>query len=339
MPMDVRDLKPNDISFIMAIGDSITSGFGAKVNNFVDVQVIQECRGAAFSIGGDPSVKTLNHLFRHFNPDLRGHSRGCIVSQLCDGHFCPFNYEIGRSEDLNVAFSGATSSSLDMQHKLLIKRLAKSGSNYQNEWKFLTIFIGLSDLCVHSCKQNGSKALGSIDYFEDKLTNVLVNLKQKMPKTIVSILLLPDMSQIVNIGKKYRRCQKVQELTKIQCPCAFESDSSRWNLRKSTFEFNNRILKIVDNMRASDTSASSDPAIHPNFAVIALPFLQELKFTDELDNKYLSKFDCYHPSTFMQEAMSKSMWNSLFISPEKRQKSLTSDDFYCPEETDRIIIT
>lgn len=331
---NIKDLKPEDISLIMAIGDSMTSGFGSKVNNLIDVQLVQECRGASFSIGGDSNIKTLVHLFRHFNSKLKGYSRGCSISQLCDNHFCPVTSisEFQKNGDLNVAFSGATSSNLDMQHKSLIKNLIKNGLNYHNEWKFLTIFIGLGDLCIHSCKQNNVKALGSVEYFEDKLINVLINLKQKMPKTIVAIILLPDISQLVNVGKRYKRCQKVQELTKMQCPCAFENDNNRWNLRKSTFEFNNRILKVVDKMKEHDGGYS-------DFAVIALPFLQEFKFTNKVNDHYLSKFDCYHPSIIMQEAMAKSMWNSLFIPFEQRQKNLTDDDFYCPGEMDRIIIT
>merc|ERR1712063_41252 len=52
----IFDLRPNDIKVMMAVGDSITTGFGI-------LGALNETRGRSFSMGGDAGAITLPNFF------------------------------------------------------------------------------------------------------------------------------------------------------------------------------------------------------------------------------------------------------------------------------------
>ena len=74
-PTTVHRLTPRDISVVAALGDSATSGFGARSSGLVDLFV--EFRGIAWSIGGDGNVEqvlTLPNILKKYNPSIMGYS-------------------------------------------------------------------------------------------------------------------------------------------------------------------------------------------------------------------------------------------------------------------------
>lgn len=76
-PSSVHALRPGDIDVVMAMGDSITAGFGALSNNIF--QIFTEYRGVSWSIGGDEnvsSVLTVPNAFKRYNPNVVGFSVG-----------------------------------------------------------------------------------------------------------------------------------------------------------------------------------------------------------------------------------------------------------------------
>jgi phospholipase B1 len=115
-PTSVRDLRPDDIRVIGAIGDSITAGFGATglkdVNNPNSISSLFEQRGVAWSIGGDPGALTTANYFRRYNPDLYGYSVGEHLANVCMGWFCPPGQYRPNLDRFNVARSGALVSNL-----------------------------------------------------------------------------------------------------------------------------------------------------------------------------------------------------------------------------------
>ena len=74
-PATIHRLTPKDISIVAALGDSATSGFGARSSGLVDLFV--EFRGISWSIGGDGNVRqviTLPNILKKYNPNILGYS-------------------------------------------------------------------------------------------------------------------------------------------------------------------------------------------------------------------------------------------------------------------------
>ena len=75
-PTTVHRLTPKDIQIVAALGDSTTSGFGARSSSLIDLFV--EFRGISWSIGGDGSVErvlTLPNILKKYNPNIKGYSK------------------------------------------------------------------------------------------------------------------------------------------------------------------------------------------------------------------------------------------------------------------------
>uniref|UniRef100_A0A6B2LLB3 Triacylglycerol lipase n=1 Tax=Arcella intermedia TaxID=1963864 RepID=A0A6B2LLB3_9EUKA len=130
-PTDARDLLPADIDIIMAMGDSLTAGFGADSTHLFNLFV--DYRGSSFSVGGAKSIdecSTLANILQVYNRNITGYSTGA-----------------GEAEEkakLNVAVTGSRSRDLLKQVHVLRDRLQAYD---MKQWKMLTIFIGSNDLC------------------------------------------------------------------------------------------------------------------------------------------------------------------------------------------------
>jgi hypothetical protein len=79
----VHKLTPYDIGVVAAMGDSITAAFAACAHCIVEI--VEECRGASWSIGGvgDFSTSvTLPNILKHYNGNLTGFSTGSNIAKL-----------------------------------------------------------------------------------------------------------------------------------------------------------------------------------------------------------------------------------------------------------------
>ena len=96
-PKSVHRLKPSDIDYVAALGDSITAAFGAKSKNLLDL--LAEFRGVSWSIGGDHSLKdvvTVPNIIKEYYSDVKGFSVGIT----------PLKIRIPWKSHLNYAVSG-----------------------------------------------------------------------------------------------------------------------------------------------------------------------------------------------------------------------------------------
>ena len=124
-------------------------------------------------------MTTLPNILRQYNPDLYGYSTG--ETPL----FSPF-LDLPNTR-LNVAMSGAFTSDMLGQAQALVSRMRESDEvDFQNDWKLVTIFIGVNDLCQRSC--NGSNpglwvtnVANALDHLQDNLPRTFVNLVQVIP--------------------------------------------------------------------------------------------------------------------------------------------------------------
>ena len=74
-PTTVHRLTPSDIKIIAALGDSVTTGFGARSKSIVDLFV--EFRDISWSIGGKGKLEeatTLPNILKKYNPLVQGFS-------------------------------------------------------------------------------------------------------------------------------------------------------------------------------------------------------------------------------------------------------------------------
>ena len=80
----VWNLKPAQVDVVLALGDSITAGFGMEGK----VGGLHEYRGKSWSIGGDANATTLPNFIKQFSPNVSGYSVGRREGSLCWGPLC-----------------------------------------------------------------------------------------------------------------------------------------------------------------------------------------------------------------------------------------------------------
>uniref|UniRef100_A0A7S3CZ62 Uncharacterized protein n=1 Tax=Palpitomonas bilix TaxID=652834 RepID=A0A7S3CZ62_9EUKA len=145
---DVRSIHPHDVKVMMAMGDSITAGFGMHEKYIFDG--IQEYRGDVYSIGGNGDVASGTYTIPNFFEAVTGSKPlGYSKGQEAPWGAADFNYHNPDVDQLDAAQSGALTPQLDGQVDYLIKQLhATDGVDFDNDWKILTIFIGTTSLFV-----------------------------------------------------------------------------------------------------------------------------------------------------------------------------------------------
>uniref|UniRef100_G1KUV6 Phospholipase B1, membrane-associated n=1 Tax=Anolis carolinensis TaxID=28377 RepID=G1KUV6_ANOCA len=178
-PTSVHSLKPADVQVIAALGDSLTAGngVGSKPNDILDM--ITQYRGLSWSIGGDASlqsVTTLPNILREFNTHLTGYSTN-------KGGPSDMN------AFLNQAVPGAKAEDLPDQVKQLVK-LMKSDLRikFDTDWKVITVFIGVNDLCNYCKDMNHYSAAN----FSTHVKEALDLLHAEVPKVLVNLVEVMD---------------------------------------------------------------------------------------------------------------------------------------------------
>ncbi len=335
-PTSVHDLRPDDFKVVMGLGDSMMAGFGAKLFTMIDTELIHEYRGISFAMGGDPHAVTLPGFLQHYRADIVGASRGTHLVELCQGDLCPPDEVAYRpqSDQFNAAQSGAMSGNLGMEAKYLLHQVRHNKLvNVTTDWKLLTVFIGVNDICRRSCKPELKEGEpGSAGAFEAKLLTVLQRIRERLPKTLVVLMELPDASQVNWFAKRHNRCAFVLPFLALECPCAFISEETQWDMRLNTADFNERIRKVAKTLNEDAKRIGQ-----VDFGVTVLPFMRDTDLRDDVPQHFMSKLDCFHPSNTAHKSMARMYWNSLFLK-DRATKLVEVNDLYCPTEDDRIRI-
>lgn len=324
-PVNISDLRPNDIKVIMTLGDSITAAFGVHGAE----GGLGEIRGVSFSIGADPNATTLANFIKHYSPDLIGGSVKEHIVELCYGKLCPpFQYKPAY-DVLNSAQSGAMVEDL-VNHELdyLIKQVKEHPSiNLKEDWKILTLLIGANDLCA-SCTLFGRAFLEPSEY-EKHLMNALTKVRAHLPRTLVQIGEMFNLSQVYNLSLKSNVCKDIHRAAFIECDCVFKPDGAkaRENIDIHTQQFNERSRKV-----ASYFQSLNDP----EFTVITQPYGRDTSIATFPINS-LSTLDCFHPSLSTHQAMAVNLWNSMFLPAAKKPTVMDLDAVpVCPTPEMRI---
>ncbi|KAF3849713.1 hypothetical protein F7725_019432 [Dissostichus mawsoni] len=159
VPSSVEFVKAADIKVIAALGDSLTTAIGANATTVLGIPI--EFRHVSWSIGGFgsfESVITLANILKLFNPTLLGAAPGKTVHGM-QAHISETGF--------NLAVTGHNTFNLPSQTRHLIDTLrGYKGLNFEEDWKLLTILMGMNDIC---------------DYCKDKVPRMIVNVVQILP--------------------------------------------------------------------------------------------------------------------------------------------------------------
>ncbi|KAK3790499.1 hypothetical protein RRG08_060549 [Elysia crispata] len=184
-PSSIHYLHPADVDVVAALGDSLTAGNGVDATSILGV--LTENRGLSWSGGGDGSldegVLTFPNIIKKYNPQVVGYSVGSGK-----------NTDV--SSGLNVADPGDTSFEMSLQAQMLVDRM-KTTTGFQNDWKVITIFIGRNDLC-DACND---WARYSPANYRKNLQDALDIFHAKLPRTLVNLVLIFDITLIAQLGK------------------------------------------------------------------------------------------------------------------------------------------
>jgi len=312
VPTDVSQLRPKDVKYVMAMGDSITAGFGAYGYPV-------EYRGVAWSDGtGSAQEPTLPFYLRHFNPNVTGASSGTILPETpaFRTYFAPLSLVD------NVAL---TSSLVEDVKNLQIPYLARRNIS-EDDWKVLTIFIGANNICSgkRACTTTDT-AQDLADEYELNLTKVLELIMDNYKNIYINLTQFFYLSGVARTGKAFRWCG-ISHYFYEECDCLQkERDVAVWNKTDIAVDKVNDAIERVAR-KFHRYNGRSDVGVH---------LFSTLKGKIINDIDMLSSLDCFHPSAATHHWMANSLWNSMFgipsELPEKKNGNFIFKPPNCPD--------
>ncbi|XP_053191108.1 phospholipase B1, membrane-associated [Scomber japonicus] len=319
VPTSAHRLRPADIKVVAALGDSITTGFGAKAKSLLQLRT--EYTGVSWCIGGDKTletVTTLPNILRKFNPTIRGMSLG----------------QGSRRTGFNVAVSGAKIAGIPGQVRDLITKMKKdSAVDFEKDWKLVTLFIGGNDLCQYC---NDRASLSPQNYSHHLMTSLDI-LHKEVPRTIVSVLEIMEIEGLKRIKRDSLGCSVLQQFV---CPCFLLSGENSLELaevKRINREIQVETEKLVYGGRYDDRE---------DFAVVVQPFFKNtivpVNADGTPDDTYFSE-DCFHFSERGHADMAVAIWNNMLEPVGKKQtyNNFTNarNNIKCPTEEHPYIFT
>ncbi|XP_037384194.1 phospholipase B1, membrane-associated isoform X3 [Talpa occidentalis] len=295
IPTSVHQLQPSDFHVVAALGDWMTTAEGAQPG----ISQAISWRGLSWSIGGDKDLANQTTLPSTWK-------------------------EMG---GLNVAMEGARAWSLMAQAKYLITLMQSSPEvNMKKDWKLITLFIGINDLCDYCANWNAH----AVSDYAQHIEKTLDYLSDKLPRTFVNLVELMDIVSLYE--------NRGQDCTLSKCACLKVTPNTpeMEQLRK----MNQAFQRAVANLSSLQKYQRED------FAVVAQPFFRKSVFPrneeGQADLTYFSK-DCFHFSSRAHDQMAIALWNNML---EPLDSKTTFSDFTysrtslkCPSPTHPYVCT
>ncbi|XP_029352767.1 phospholipase B1, membrane-associated-like [Echeneis naucrates] len=192
-------------------------------------------------------------------------------------------------------------SNLPGQTRHLIDTLrGYEGLDFEQDWKLLTILMGMNDICDY-CKD---KALFSVDNFIHYMTVSLEMLMNEVPRMIVNVVQILPMETLREVQKPTPGCL----LQRSFCSCLIEPVARSPELRELVevnLEFQRRLEQLLHSNRF----------FRDDFAVVLQPFLKHADPPRLPNGKIDMTFfthDCFHFTIKGHEELAKGLWNNMF---------------------------
>ncbi|KAJ8377759.1 hypothetical protein AAFF_G00254320 [Aldrovandia affinis] len=313
-PTSVHRLRPADIKVVAALGDSATAGVGAKANNIL--QLNTEYKGVSWSIGGDgalETVTTLPNILRKFSPTVHGFSRG--------------KGQLPGQKGFNMATPGAKASDIPAQVEALIKAMKGDKKvDFEKDWKLVTLFVGVSDLCEYCLDQDNL----SPQNYSRHLKQSLDRLHREVPRVLVNVLEVLQIEGLRTIKRDTLGCSVLQG---YMCPCILLPEDNSLELSE---------LKRINHQYQAETEylvSTGRYDEHEDFTVVIQPYFRNpiipLTGDGRPDQSYFS-VDCFHLSERAHSEMAVALWNNMLEPVGRKQiyNNFTYDrnKIQCPAE-------
>ncbi|XP_049320173.1 phospholipase B1, membrane-associated-like [Astyanax mexicanus] len=323
IPTSVERVKAADIKVIAALGDSLTTAIAANASTFLGVPI--EYRHVSFSIGGHGSyedVITLANIVKLFNPDVLGPAPVWTLH----------NYPITVNDTgFNLAVTGHNTVNFSIQARDMINTFKTyPGLNFKEDWKLVTILIGMNDICDY-CKD---RKLFTADNFIHYLTQSLDMMMNEVPRLIVNVVQIFTMKPLREVSKPTLGCL----LQKSFCSCLVLPDENSTELAELV-ELNLVFQRKLEELLNSERFFKED------FAVVLQPFVTHAQPPRLPNGKIdLSFFtpDCFHFTIKGHEELAKGLWNNMFQPPDAKEMIDTFSEpvtLICPSEKHPYIYT
>ncbi|XP_040917199.1 phospholipase B1, membrane-associated-like [Toxotes jaculatrix] len=237
-------------------------------------------------------AKCRGDIFKLFNPKLLGPSpRVTFHGQPTTINETGFNFAVTGHNTLNVS---------DQIRHMIDTFKSYPGLNFREDWKVVTMLIGMNDICDY-CK---NKTLFSPDSFIDHMTEALDMMMNEIPRTIVNVVQILPMKPLREVQKPTLGCQ----LQKSFCSCLVQPEENSPELKELVeinFEFQRRLKKLLH----------SDRFFKEDFAAVLQPYLENAgppRLPDgTLDLSFFTA-DCFHFTVKGHEELAKGLWNNMF---------------------------
>ncbi|ORX56325.1 hypothetical protein DM01DRAFT_1334798 [Hesseltinella vesiculosa] len=324
---NVYDLHPSHIKIIASIGDSITSGVGAKniEKPFAALSDFKQWRGLSWLNGGDEDATSIANYIKHYSPSVYGSSHGMRDMAMCPDTFFCLKYEHDFEVDqLNAALPSAVSSSFVDQVNYLIKYIG-NGTAYDNDWKMINVFLGSNDISV-SCMPGYRE-----EDFNKNMRAGLDLIKEKIPKVIVNLVSIFHTEKIVR--REQPGYRKLFEHSPELNPRHYESLCSQIpvfgdiDLSAHVEQFNRALEKIGRDYHSTPFNSFTATFRNLNIDIDSIPYYA------------LSNLDEFHPNVHMYHFMSKVLWNQMLdprANPSERLEFNEDLPLYCVSAADRF---
>ncbi|CAI5770822.1 phospholipase B1, membrane-associated [Podarcis lilfordi] len=308
-PTSVHSLKPADVQVIAALGDSLTAGngIGAKPNDLMDMNT--QYWGLAWSIGGDASLRnvtTLPNILREFNANLTGYSTGTGDLRK------PTAF-------LNQAVPRAPAEKLPDQVKHLVK-LMKNDSriNFDTDWKVITVFIGVHDLCNYCKDMDHYSAVN----FSSRVQKALDLLHAEVPKALVNLVNAMDLLPLRQLFLDSRLpCPAHLAVENCECVLTVQEGSPELARMKEAVKAYQSSLQSLVETGKYDTQEDFTIVLQPFLQSIVLPLLQD----GRPDISFFAP-DCFHLSQKSHSQLSRALWNNMIQPLGKKSISFNFTD-------------
>ncbi|KIM23897.1 hypothetical protein M408DRAFT_27493 [Serendipita vermifera MAFF 305830] len=335
-PTSVNDLRPDDIAYTMALGDSISAGAFSRGIQDDFLLSLSEWRGESYANGANPGAITVPNLIKHYNPFVTGGSLGSNdFIELCFGPLCPIGQNGWNStvDQLNAAQSGALASNLYHEVVDYLIPQVKKRNIPDTAYKYLSLQIGSNDLCILCGQASIGIGPGSASDFESNIRKALEAVRTGIPNTIVNLLGVFRVSDVYQLTLNQPYCSQVIPVPhlNLECSCMLLGGAigkaTRAAMDKLQDQYNERLIKIVKEYQAAQD---------PKFAVMWQPANIPLG-TYPVES--LSNLDCFHPSLKTHQLISSYIWNRLPGDAASKAETATWTDnlsFRCLQEDDRM---
>ncbi|XP_016000830.2 phospholipase B1, membrane-associated [Rousettus aegyptiacus] len=300
VPTSVHELRPADIKVVAALGDSLTTASGARPGNSSDVLV--SWRGLSWSAGGDGVLEThttLPNILKKFNPNILGFSTGTQEE----------------TAGLNVALEEARARDMPAQARDLVERMKNSPEiNLEKDWKLITLFIGINDLC-HYCENPEAHLAGE---YVQHIQQALDILYEELPRAFINMVVVMELTSLYQ--GQGGKCS-IPLAAGNNCTCltsSWENFLEIQELKKVNWNFQSDISRL---------SSWHQYLQRKDFTVVVQPFFQNtfvpLNERGDADHTFFSE-DCFHFSERGHAEMAIALWNNML---EPVGSKTTSYDF------------